>query len=129
MEAKKVNDPKDYPFSSHHHYLSRRKAPRWPSLGEILSNYRSRRDFHEFVLSENEESLSKFYTAKRHAAILGGEDFINRLKEGGFSLSGEHMGYETGILRPPVSSVIRQVAELYKVSQGEPFSWTEGQDV
>jgi len=69
----------------------------------------------------------KYYSAKRHAPILGGEDFINRLKEGGFSLRGEHMGYETGILRPPVSSVIREVAKVYKVSQGGSFSWTKEQ--
>jgi len=72
--------------------------------------------------------LSKFYSAKRHAPILGGEDFINWLKEGGFSLSREHVGYQTGILRPPVSSVIREVAKAYKVSQGWSFSWTKGQE-
>ena len=84
-----------------------------------MSNYRSRRDFHEFVLSGNEEALSRFYSAKRHAPILGGEDFINWLKEGGFSLSGEHVGYETGILRPPIFSV--EVAKLYMVSEDGLF--------
>lgn len=44
----------------------------------------------------------------------------------GFSLSGEHVGYETGILRPPVSSVIRQVAELYKVSEESLFHGQRG---
>jgi hypothetical protein len=33
-----------------------------------------------------------------------------------------------GILRPPVSSVIMEVANLYKVSQGGSFSWTKGQE-
>jgi len=70
--------------------------------------------------------LSKFYSAKRHAPILGGEDFINWLKEGGFSLSGEHVGYETGPLRPPVSSVIREVAKVYKVSEEALFRGQRG---
>ncbi len=68
----------------------------------------------------------KFYSAKRHAPILGGEDFINWLKEGGFSLSGEHVGYETGILRPPVSSVIREVDKLYKVAEQGLFRGQSG---
>jgi hypothetical protein len=70
--------------------------------------------------------LSKFYSAKRHVPILGGEDFINWLKEGGFSLSGEHVGYQTGILRPPVSSVIREVAKLYRVSEEGLFRGQRG---
>jgi len=80
--------------------------------------------FPKFVLSGNEESLSKFYSAKTHAPILGGEDFINWLKEGGFSFSGEHVGYETGILRPPIFSV--EVAKFYMVSEEGLFRGQRG---
>jgi chromosomal replication initiation ATPase DnaA len=41
-------------------------------------------------------------------------------------LSGEHVGYETGILRPPVSSVIREVAKVYKVSEEGLFRGQRG---
>jgi hypothetical protein len=126
VEAKKADDPKDYPWSSHHHYLRHKKAPRWLSLGEVLTNYRSRRDFHEFVLSGNKEALLKFFSNKRRSPLLGGEDFINWVKEGEFFLSGEHVSYESGILRPRLSSVIREVAKVYKVSEESIFRGQRG---
>jgi len=43
--------------------------------------------------------------------------FIKWVKQGEFSLSREHVGYETGVLRPPVSSVLREVATTYGVSE------------
>ena len=41
-------------------------------------------------------------------------------------MSGEHVGYETGILRSPVSSVIREVAKVYKVSEEGLFHGQRG---
>jgi hypothetical protein len=93
--AKKAGDPHDYPWSSHHHhhYLRPRGAPRWLALGEVLSGYGSRRDFHDFVLSGNE---LEFYASKRRSPILGVEHFISSVKEGAFSVSGEYVSYEPG---------------------------------
>ena len=126
VEAKKADDPKDYPWSSHHHYLRPTKAPRWLSIEEVLSDYRSRMDFHQFVLSGNEEALSQFYSNKRRSPILVGEGFITRIKEGSFSLTREHVGYETKILRPRLSSVIREVVKVYKVSEEDLFHGQRG---
>jgi putative transposase len=126
VEAKKANDPQDYPWSSHHHYFRPRGAPRWLASGEILSRYRRRRDFHEFVLSGNEEALLRFYSSKRRSPILGDDDFISRVKEGGLSVSAEHAGYETKVLRPSVSSVIKAVAEVYGVSDEKLFQGRRG---
>jgi hypothetical protein len=63
-------------------------------------------DFDECVLSGSEGVLLEFYSIRRHSLILGDEDFISRVRGRGFSVSGERVGYETGILRPRVSSVI-----------------------
>jgi len=106
VEAKKANDPQE--------------------SGEILSRYRRRRDFHEFVLSGNEEALLRFYSSKRRSPILGDDDFISRVKEGGLSVSAEHAGYETKVLRPSVSSVIKAVAEVYGVSDEKLFQGRRG---
>ena len=59
----------------------------------------------------------KFYSSKRLAPFLGNTDFINKIREGGTSFSGEHTRYETGALRPQVSSVLRDIATLYHVSE------------
>ena len=124
--AKKADDPGDYPWSSHHHYLRPRKAPSWLALREVLTGYRTLRDFHEFVLSGNEEKLLEFYSSKRRSSILADEGFISWVKGGGFSVSGEHVGYETRVLRPGISSVVKAVTEVYQVSEEEIFQGRRG---
>ena len=117
IEAQKTDDPNKYVWSSHHHCLRPQKAPPWLNVEEVLATYKSPRDFHTFVASGNEEALVKFYSSKRLAPLLGDTDFITRIREGRTSFSGEHTRYETGALRPRVSSVLRDIATLYRVSE------------
>ena len=117
VEAHMADDPRKYVWSSHKHYLRPKKAPQWLKVEEVLANYKSPQDFHEFVASGNEEALVKFYSSKRLAPLLGSNDFINRIREGRASFSEEHTRYETGALRPQVSSVLRDIAKLYQVSE------------
>jgi hypothetical protein len=126
VEAKKADDPQDYLWSSHHHYLRSTRAPRWLALEEVLSGYGSRRKFHEFVLSGNEEALLEFYLGKRRSPVLGDEDFMSWVKERELSVSGEHVGYETRIFRPSGSSVIKAVVGIYEVSEGDLFQGRRG---
>jgi hypothetical protein len=127
VEAKVVDDPGHYPWSSHHHYLRPRGAPRYLALKEVLSGYGSEGDFHEFVLSGNEEALLRYYSGKRRSPVLGGADFISWVKGGGFSASMEHVGYEAGVLKPDVTLVIKAVGEVYGVSEGEIFQRRRGE--
>jgi len=93
----------------------------------VLANYKSPRDFHTFVASGNEEALVKFYSSKRLAPLLGNNDFITRIREGRTSFfSGEHTRYETGALRPRVSSVLRDIATLYHVSEASLLQGKRG---
>ena len=117
VEAHTTDDPRKYVWSSHHHYIRPKKAPQWLKIEEVLANYKSPRDFHTFVASGNEEALVKFYSSKRLAPLLGNTDFINKIREGRTSFSGEHTRYDTGALRPQVSSVLRDIATLYHVSE------------
>lgn len=120
IEARRADGPEDYPWSSHRHYLRPKNAPRWLSFQTVLSEYGSRKDFHEFVLSGNEKALLEFYSKKRGSPILGDEDFIFCARQGDFSLSIEHVGYETAILKLRVSSVTEVAAKIYKVSEEGP---------
>jgi hypothetical protein len=45
------------------------------------------------------------------------------VKRGEFSVSREHMGYETGILRPGISSVVKAVAKIYQVPEVIPSTF------
>ena len=58
--------------------------------------------------------------------MLGSEEFVEWVRAGEFSFSREHVGYETGVLRPRVSSVIREVAKVYKVSEEALFHSQKG---
>lgn len=127
VEAKMVDDPGHYPWSSHPHYLRPRGAPRWLALREVLSGYGSGGDFHEFVLSGNEEILLKYYSGKRRSPVLGGDNFISWVRGGGFFASGEHVGYEAGVLRPGVLLVLKAVGKAYGVSEGEIFHRRRGE--
>lgn len=126
VEAKKADDPQDYLWSSHHHYLRPTGAPRWLALEEVLSGYGRAREFHEFVLSGNEEAFLKFYSGKRRSPVLGDEDFMSWVKERELSVSGEHVGYETRIFRPSGSLVIKAVAGIYEVTERNLFKGRRG---
>jgi len=117
VEAHTTDDPREYVWSSHHHYLRPQKAPQWLKVEEVLANYESPRDFHTFVASGNQEALVKFYSSKRLAPLLGDTDFITRIREGRTSFSGEHTRHETGALRPQVSSVLTDITNVYRVSK------------
>lgn len=117
VEAHKADDPRKYVWSSHHHYLRPNKAPQWLKIEEVMANYKSSWDFHTFVVSGNEEALVKFYSSKKLAPLLGSNDFINKIRERRASFSEEHTRYETVALRPRVSSVLRDIAKLYHVSE------------
>jgi len=62
-------------------------------------------------------AASGYVEAGQHAMFGRYHSFTLHELNYGLSLSGEHVGYETGPRRPPVSSVIREVAEFYKVSE------------
>lgn len=83
--------------------------------------YRNSRAFRQFAISGNQEALVKLYSNKRQAPVLGSEEFVEWVRGDEFSLSEKHPGYETGVLRPRVSSVIREVAKVYKVSEEALF--------
>jgi hypothetical protein len=73
------------PLHTEFHYLRPKRAPRWLSVGEVVRKYRNPEAFHEFVLSGNEGALVKFYSTKRHAPVLGSEEFVEWARAGAFS--------------------------------------------
>ncbi len=127
VEAKKARRPEEFPWSSHGQYLRPKGAPRWLSLKRVMSRYRSPEAFHKFVLSGNEKALLEFYSKKRRSPVLGDEDFVSRIKDGGYPLSQEHVSYETTMLRPRVSHVIMAVAEAYEVPRDDLFQLRRGE--
>lgn len=86
VKARIVEQAAKFRWSSHRDFLKPRKAPPWlavslvlkgfaPILGRAITAYRS------FMSQPEEPELVKFYQKKRQSWVLGGEEFVESLKE------------------------------------------------
>ena len=91
-----------------------------------MEEFRSIREFQEFVLSGNEDKLKEFYTSGRQSLILGGEDFRERVREKIGKIGGEHPRHERVWLRPSVDEVVSSVAVAYGIGVDEVLGWRRG---
>ncbi len=128
IEAGLAKEPDEYKWSSHKNYLKPKKAPQWLNVTELLEEFRSVREFQEFVLSGNEDKLKKFYTRSRQSPILGGEDFRERVREKIGKIGREHPRHERVWLRPSVNEVASNVATAYGTRVDEVLRWRKGSD-
>ncbi len=80
-----IDKPGDYPWSSYQYYSGKKKAPVWLTMDFILGYFDKRTKvgqrkyvkFVEAMIGQRYESPLKAVVA---SSILGGEDFINRIK-------------------------------------------------
>ena len=81
-----MEDPKNYPYSSHKRYLKAKDETPWlcvrlglaffsNKLGEALEAYR------EFIHMGIDPQTQKFYSGKKQSSILGEPDFLNDIKK------------------------------------------------
>ena len=124
--AGRVQQPQDYPWSSHQYYLKPQGAPQWLRSGEVLEQIGPRAAFHEFVLSGNEESLEKYYAAKRQGPVLGREEFIERVGVPDRKLDREVPRYHRRALQVNPDRVIGRVAGQYRIAPGEVLRGVRG---
>jgi hypothetical protein len=77
--------------------------------------------FHEFVLSGNEQSLTRYYQSKHQSPILGSEAFIERVIVPG-APAREHPRYERRVVEAAPERVISEVAREYEVARRRSFT-------
>ncbi len=106
VDAGIVKMPEDYRWSSHKYYLQTKGAPNWLNVREVLEQVGGRKAFHEFVLAGNEEALEGFYESGRQSPVLGGEQFVERIRGPTAKLAREHPRYERRGLQPEAEQVI-----------------------
>ncbi|MFQ5851003.1 MAG: transposase [Candidatus Binatia bacterium] len=114
LEAGLVKDPQAYPWSSHAVYLQPCKVPTWLKVQEVLRRFGSSREFHEFVISGNEEAVKEFYSTGRRGPILGGKRFLERIRGRLDKVTREHPRHERVRVRPTVDRVLGIVGEVYE---------------
>lgn len=110
-----VATPEEYSWSSHQYYLSPRNAPGWLEMEGILRPFGGSKDFHHFVVVEDDANLERFYRRRRQSPILGGERFrawvLGKVKV----LDREHPRQQRRLVRPTETVVFARVAEEYGV--------------
>ncbi len=115
VEAKLVRWPEDYRWSSHAAYLRNQSAVPWLQTQDMLTEFGSRRAFHKFVLSGNDEELEEFYSASRQQPVLGSEKFRSKLARKTIKVSREHPRHERMLVCPSVAQVVKAVGHVYGV--------------
>lgn len=85
LEAKLVDNLKQYPWSSYQAYIEQVKSPSWLVREEIYGQLTIKADkaAHYCLFMEGEQRnkvLNNFYSKQRLGPILGDETFINQLK-------------------------------------------------
>ena len=128
VETGVVKLPEEYRWSSHAKYLQSKGAQQWLYTDEVLEQLGGRKDFHEFVLSGNEEALETFYQSKRHSPVLGRVEFIQKLRGPEVTLSREIPRYQRQGVHPTPELVIGKVATIYKLPKEEVLRGVRGKE-
>ena len=128
LEAGMVEEPQGYEWSSHRFYLRPKQAPKWLRLEEVMEEFGSISRFHEFVVEGNEEALEEFYKKGQQVAVLGGEQFRERLLEKPVRVEREHPRHEGAAVRPSVEKVLTGLARIYEVKVDDLMRGQRGKD-
>jgi len=128
VQAGIVKQPEDYRWGSHRFYLETKGTPSWLNTAEALEQIGSRRAFHEFVLSGNEESLERYYKAQRQSPILGSQTFIDRVRQPAAILAREHPRYQRQALQTDPDRVISVILQEYDMKRDDIFRGVRGQE-
>ena len=82
VAAALVHLPEAYRWSSHQYYLHATGRPPWLNTREVAEPLGGTTAFQAYVLSGNEEALTQFYQSSRQSPVLGGEQFVERIRGG-----------------------------------------------
>jgi hypothetical protein len=128
VEAGLVREPESYAWSSHRFYLQQREVPEWLRIDDVMGEFGSITQFHEFVLEGNDKALARFYKHGRQSPVLGDEEFRNRLMEKPIRVDREHPRYERVAVRPSIDQVLRALATRYGLKVEDLMKGKRGKD-
>lgn len=85
LKAKLVKKMDDYPWSSHHGYISKAEQWRWIDNKIILDMLEGKKSkqlsvYNKFIIQNLPEEIQQFYLRKNLSTLLGGKPFIDRVK-------------------------------------------------
>ena len=112
----------DYPWSSHHGYLSGAKKWQWLHKEFLLGMFSKKqsqaiRQYREFVQDDDSEEITGFFEKKNLASFFGSQDFVEWIK-GKFHPLKRHVEVPLSKqLAPTIAQIKRVVCLSYKVKE------------
>ena len=125
VQANLVQDPKDYPWSSHRHYL-KAKDEEWLRVTGTLKFFSpslrtAKKAYTDFIRDGVDPKTKAFYAMKKSGSIFGDVDFVEDIKEK-YLTNQSGSAHEVPDLRPLygerlISRIKKEVSGEFKVSE------------
>lgn len=111
-----------YPWSSHHGYLTFSNKWNWlskDSLFALFSPGRAKqlKEYKDFISEEDSKEVLARYSKKNLPSIIGSEKFIDRVKVKFREFAFTEEIPESKLLTPDAAKIRRSVCKVYKVKQ------------
>jgi REP element-mobilizing transposase RayT len=131
MEAGIVDTLQKYPWSSHKPYLSDAKKWNWLYKDYILNLFskskpESIRLYKRFVLKETPEEINRIFARRKMPPVLGGKNFVERIKERYFTLKAFEEIPETKRLSPDIDKIKSNVCRAYNIKEDDLYVTRRG---
>jgi len=121
LEAKRVKNIDDYPWSSYPYYVNKQKPPEWLYQQEIYDQLhvksRLREKYRAFADLGVDEEIAQFYNKGNTVPYLGSDTFRDwayaQRETGKASVSKQVIQ----LFRPSMDDIVARVAKMFKVSE------------
>jgi len=84
IEAGVVRGLDRYPWSSYRMYMGKEKRPQWLDVKQVLGRFPKKgrlKAFQEYMRTEVEDRLRRFYSSRKWVPVLGGESFVEKIRK------------------------------------------------
>ena len=120
-----------YPWSSHHGYLSVAKSWDWLHKDFVLSmlsggEKKTKKAYQQFIDMEDSKEIQGVFEKKKWPAMLGSDDFITWVKEKFFTSKKHRQIPESFQLAPEPALIIKEVCRSYGVCEEDLFITKRG---
>jgi putative transposase len=122
LRADMAAKPEQYPWTSHHGYLSDVKQWDWLYKEYVLSQFSSepsarRQAYKEFIADDDSEEILRFFGERNVHGILGSDVFIKWARDRFSSQKAQEEVPESKLLLPEIEDVADAVCAVYGVER------------
>lgn len=121
----------EYAWTSHHAYLSDSGIWNWMHRAPVLKRFsddldEARKGYLRFMAEEDDERVEQAFSMRNLPSILGGLDFVKKIKECFFTAKRHREVPAARVLAPSAEEVTAAVAAYYGVDESTLFPSRRG---